>query len=218
MASYTVEDNGLRKPWDGRVWLNPPYTLALLRQFMARMAEHGEGLALVFARTETDWFFEHGWGAASGLLFIRGRLHFHVPEAPVPDHGGEHVWRPHGDAHVCALCGRAKANSGAPSVLIAYGNDDRDILAATPIDGRFVPLRLPRSYVVAALARSWVVALDEWFAALEGPASLDELDRAFATHPKARANRNWRAKIRQSLQRGEFERVEKGVWQRRATA
>ena len=30
---------------------------------------------------------------------------------------------------------RAEANGGAPSVLIAYGDDDRDILAEAPIDG-----------------------------------------------------------------------------------
>lgn len=188
----TAEANALLVPWGGRVWLNPPYSTVAVERFMGRMAEHGRGTALLFARTETDTFFRRVWGAASALLFLRGRLHFvRADGTPAPN------------------------NSGAPSVLIAYGSDDRDILAAAPIDGHFVPLRLPRSVVVAALAPSWRGALEEWFEG-RGPVDLGEVYRAFARHPKARGNRHWREKIRQTLKRGEFERVDKGVWQRRA--
>lgn len=95
---FTIEDNGLAKPWAGRVWLNPPYgpDTAL---WLARLAEHGNGTALIFARTETRMFFENVWTRADSLLFIHGRLHFH-----------------HLDGS------RAKANAGAPSVLVAYGS------------------------------------------------------------------------------------------------
>ena len=34
----TIEDNSLIVPWDGRVFLNPPYTTALIARFMARLA------------------------------------------------------------------------------------------------------------------------------------------------------------------------------------
>jgi len=187
----TIEDNSLILPWDGRVFLNPPYTTTLIARFMARLAAHGRGTALIFARTETDTFFRHVWEAASGLLFIRGRLFF------------------------CRADGvAAKANAGAPSVLIAYGDDDRDILAAAPIDGHFVPLRLPLAVIVPALDQTWAQALGDWFAGRNGPVPLGELYQAFARHPKASRNRHWRAKLRQSLQRGRFERVEQGVWRR----
>lgn len=190
---YTIEDNGLMMPWEGRVWMNPPYSLALIRRFLGRMAEHGCGVALTFARTETEHFHRFVWGAASAVLFLRGRLNFHLPDGR-----------------------RACKNGGAPSVLIAYGNDDRDILAEAPIEGFFVPLRLPRSLVVAAVSETWREVLAEFFARHAEPISLPELYRAFARHRKSRTNPNWQAKIRQTLQRGEYERVERGVWVRRA--
>lgn len=196
-AHYTPADNGLTKPWFGRVWLNPPYSTELVTRFLGRMAEHGEGVALIFARTETDSFHRFVWGAATGLLFLRGRLNFHYPDGR-----------------------RASANGGAPSVLIAYGTDDRDILAVAPIDGAFLALRLERSILMPALdhplAETWREALQDWFDGRDGPVALGDLYRAFAGHPKTAANRHWREKLRQALQRGQFERVDKGLWQRRA--
>lgn len=115
---YTVEDNGLLKPWFGRVWLNPPYgPPPVVGPWMRRMAEHGRGTVLIFARTETDLFFEMVWKRATALLFVRGRLYFH-----------------HLDGK------RAAANAGAPSVLIAYGNDDAQILKNCNIAGHYVAL------------------------------------------------------------------------------
>src|SRR5690606_26178062 len=96
-AHYTILDDGLKQPWHGRVWCNPPYGLEAAK-WLDRLADHGDGIALIFARTETVMFFEHVWAKATALLFIRGRLHFH---------------------HVNGQ--RANANSGAPSVLVAYG-------------------------------------------------------------------------------------------------
>ena len=189
----TVEDNGLLRAWYGRIWCNPPYSVSLVRRFLARMAEHGQGVALIFARTETDHFHRFVWGAASSVLFLRGRINFHLPDGQ-----------------------RAGKNGGAPSVLISYGDEDRDILAAAPIDGFFIPLRLPKSIVVPAIPQTWREALAAFFDGAEGPVCLSDLYRAFARHPKARTNGNWQAKIRQILQRGEYERVERGVWVRRA--
>lgn len=102
---YTVEDDGLSKPWRGRVWCNPPFGLEAVK-WLRRMVEHGNGIALVAARTETAAFFECVWGAASGVLFLRGRPHFHYVDGR-----------------------RAPFNSGAPICLIAYGDDNLTILA-----------------------------------------------------------------------------------------
>jgi hypothetical protein len=78
--TFTRRDNGLLQAWKGRVWLNPPYTNGEIAAWLARLAEHGEGTALIFARTETDAFFSHVWERASALLFMRGRINFHYPD------------------------------------------------------------------------------------------------------------------------------------------
>lgn len=112
----TVHDNGLARPWNGRVWLNPPYGKEAA-QWLERLAAHGKGTALIFARTETSMFFDHVWTKADALLFLRGRLHFHYVTGA-----------------------RAAANSGAPSVLIAYGQADAVTLRDCGLPGAFVPL------------------------------------------------------------------------------
>lgn len=111
---YSLENDGLKRPWAGRVWLNPPYG-AKTGLWLDRLAKHGNGIALIFARTETDMFFEHVWGKADAMLFIKGRLHFH-----------------HCDGR------RAAANSGAPSVLVAYGMENKRKLENSGIDGALV--------------------------------------------------------------------------------
>lgn len=118
-SHFTIADNGLMREWFGRVWMNPPYgTPTIVGPWMRRMAEHNRGVALIFARTETELFFETVWGRASALLFVKGRLHFH---------------------HVDGT--RAAANAGAPSVLIAYGHEDAAALRDCSIAGQFVDLR-----------------------------------------------------------------------------
>ncbi len=112
---YGIEDDGLRQPWVGRVWLNPPYSD--MRRWLARLADHNHGTALIFARTETALWFDLVWGRATAVLFLRGRVSFHYVNGK-----------------------RAKANSGAPSALIAYGDADAATLAARPLPGHYVDL------------------------------------------------------------------------------
>lgn len=109
--------DGLAAEWRGRVWLNPPYGNEAW-VWLARLAEHGQGTALVFARTETAGFVREVWSKAHGVYFLHGRLHFHHAN-------GE----------------RAKANSGAPSCLVAYGEADAERLAMCALDGTYVGLR-----------------------------------------------------------------------------
>lgn len=186
---YTLADNGLILPWLGRVWCNPPYSQSKLGKWLARMADHDHGIALIFARTETDAFFRFIWERASAMLFIRGRLTFHTVDG-APGAG----------------------NGGAPSVLCSYGPADADVLAGCGIAGQFVPLRIPRFIVAGALQQSWATCLREWMRSTRGPVRLDDLYRAFASHPKARANPHYREKIRQELQRGPFANLDRGVW------
>lgn len=111
-------DNGLAHPWHGRVWLNPPYGApAIIGPWMRRMAAHNKGTAIIFARTETALFHECVWEAASAVLFLKGRLHFHRPD------------------------GRQEGPAGAPSCLVAYGRQDALWLELCGLAGAFVSLR-----------------------------------------------------------------------------
>jgi hypothetical protein len=112
----TVEDDGLAHEWEGRVWCNPPYGLEAAK-WLEKLSVHNNGIALIFARTETKMFFQWVWNKATALKFIEGRLHFH---------------------HVDGS--RAKANSGAPSVLVAYGEHNAKILEQSDIKGQFIRL------------------------------------------------------------------------------
>lgn len=207
---YTRRDNGLLMPWEGRIYLNPPYSTAEIVKWLARMAQHDCGTALIFARTETETFFDHVWAKASAVLFIRQRLFFHVgadTSFPNPKGRGGETFVPAG--------GRAPNNAGAPSVLVAYGADDADILACQAIEGQFVPLRIPRSVLVEALAPTWREVVDSLLRQADGPVSLADLYRAIAKHPKAKANPHYAEKVRQVLQHGEgtrFRRVDRGLW------
>ena len=104
-ADIMLSKGGLEAEWSGRVWLNPPFgnqAAAWLR----KLRDHGNGIALIPARTETNMFYESVWGHASAVCFIKGRPHFH---------------RPNGS--------RARFNSGAPITLIAYGKRNAKVLA-----------------------------------------------------------------------------------------
>jgi len=183
--------NGLAHEWFGRVWLNPPYTATEIGEWLRRMAEHNHGTALIFARTDTQAFMHHVWQKADSLLFLYGRLNFH---------------------HASGF--RALKNSGAPSVLCAYGPDDTERLAASRIKGHFVPLRLSRGIVCMMWSQlpSWSEAVYEWIGSRRGTISLSDIYAAFENHPKAKLNQHWRAKIRQTLQKSKFERVAQGKY------
>lgn len=94
---YTKKDDGLIQPWNGRVWMNPPFGKDATK-WLEKLSNHGDGIALVHARTETKMFFDYVWGKADAVCFIKSRPHFHYQNGA-----------------------RAKFNSGAPLCLIAYG-------------------------------------------------------------------------------------------------
>lgn len=110
-----LPEDGLSIEWQGRVWLNPPYGTGIMEPWLEKMAKHGSGIALVFARTETVFFRDYIWNAADALLFIDGRLYFYLPDGT-----------------------RAKGNSGGPSVLISYSESDTEILKRSGIAGALV--------------------------------------------------------------------------------
>jgi hypothetical protein len=101
---YSKPDDGLAKPWSGRVWCNPPFGREAVK-WLRKLRDHGNGVALIPARTETEMFYECVWGKADAVLFVKGRPHFHYVD---------------GD--------RAPFNSGAPICLVAYGEENAEAL------------------------------------------------------------------------------------------
>jgi hypothetical protein len=113
---YTIVDNGLVKKWIARerVFCNPPYGDEAW-PFMQRLAEHRNGIGLLFGRTETKMFREHIWQQADAILFLAGRLTFYLPDGR-----------------------KGKGNSGGPSVLIAYGPENVACLRNCGLPGALV--------------------------------------------------------------------------------
>jgi hypothetical protein len=82
---YDKTQDGLARPWKGRVWMNPPYAQPLIKQFADRLvAEVKKGavthaIALVNNGTETEWFQAMA-GAAAAICFPKGRVRFTSPD------------------------------------------------------------------------------------------------------------------------------------------
>lgn len=124
---FSLDDDGLALPWTGRVWLNPPYSN--VAPWVRKLRRHGNGIALVFARTETAWWHDEIWHSADAILFLRGRLTFLRPD------GG----------HARSNGGRdgGNGNAGAPSALVAYGSHNALRLRVAGIAGALTTPAVP---------------------------------------------------------------------------
>jgi len=98
---YSIEDDGLSQPWDGCVWLNPPYSRSQIKEWINRMVAHNNGIALLAARTDTAIWQKLIFPTATAISFLEGRIRFcHVNGTP------------------------AQGSFTSPLVLIAWGKDN----------------------------------------------------------------------------------------------
>lgn len=108
---YTKLDDGLCKPWRGRVWLNAPYKE--VQTWMLALARHGNGIALTFSRLGTHWFEKVVMPYTTGLLVLTGHLKF-IPKE------GEASTAPHSSVLIAydplgtSFNNSALRNSGLP--------------------------------------------------------------------------------------------------------
>lgn len=110
---YSLVDDGLVSPWDGKVWLNPPYgkhTTAWLK----KMHEHRNGIALVFARTDCAWAHDYIFNA-DAILFLSGRVKF-----------------------VDGLGVTGNSGAGCGSMLAAWGDECVEALRKLSSKGKFI--------------------------------------------------------------------------------
>lgn len=109
-----LPEDGLTTEWEGRVWCNPPFGQQTAA-WLDRMAEHDNGIALVFARTDTIMFRDHVWPYADAIFFLQGRPRFYRPDGM-----------------------QATGNSGGPICLIAYGEENHEALLYSRLPGALV--------------------------------------------------------------------------------
>jgi len=94
---YTKRDNGLALPWFGRVFLNPPYSNP--DPWVEKLVQHGNAIALYFARTDTRWM-HRALDSADAVFFLKGRIPF------------------------VDIKGQKSGSPASPSILLAYGQEN----------------------------------------------------------------------------------------------
>ena len=99
---YDQNIDGLSQIWEGRVWLNPPYSRPLIELFVRKLAEHGNGIALLFNRCDSKMF--------------QDVIRFYRPD------------------------GTRGESPGCGSLLLAFGEDNAEILRNCAIEGKYVQL------------------------------------------------------------------------------
>lgn len=99
----TIVDDGLRAEWDGFVWCNPPYGRET-GLWLKRLAEHGNGICLVFSRTGSRWFQDSAQSASS-VCFVAKRIKF-----------------------ISGATGFPVGTPGADSLLLGWGDRADDVL------------------------------------------------------------------------------------------
>lgn len=80
---FTKDDDGLKQSWNGLVFMNPPFggrngQVPWLQKFI----NHGDGIAIVAARTSAKWF-QDLMPTADAMLFPYGKTKFVKPDGSV---------------------------------------------------------------------------------------------------------------------------------------
>jgi phage N-6-adenine-methyltransferase len=72
--------DGLRQPWAGNVWLNPPYSRGTIGRFIEKLIVEldciQQAIVLTDNRTDTEWFHDLFY-TADVVAFTRGRIGFY---------------------------------------------------------------------------------------------------------------------------------------------
>lgn len=87
---YTIADDGLSLPWEGLVFMNPPFGGRFGHvPWLTKFFDHANGIAIVRAYTSSSWWHDH-MPRAECILFPRGKTKFIRPDGSVgrsPGHG-----------------------------------------------------------------------------------------------------------------------------------
>lgn len=114
---YNKNDDGLLQNWGGRVWLNPPYSRPLIELFMRKMAEHNNGIALLFNRLDSVMMQDVVLKNATSMKILRKRIRFYRPD------------------------GTQGGSPGCGSILFAFGDYNDTILRNNNLQGIYIRLK-----------------------------------------------------------------------------
>jgi len=79
---YTEKEDGLKKEWHGRVFLNPPYKYPLIADFINKLIKEYQmknvisAILLTNNNTDTRWFHEAA-NVSAVICFTNGRINFY---------------------------------------------------------------------------------------------------------------------------------------------
>ena len=131
---YTKADDGLRQPWHGLVFMNPPFGGRNGHvPWLVKFLDHRNGIAIVRAYTSSAWFHKHVVPRAELLCLPRGKTKFHRPDGTIrtaPGHGVVLIGM--GEVACAAL---RNSSLGACAVFVAPYDAAADVDAS---------IRLPR--------------------------------------------------------------------------
>lgn len=104
-----LPDDGLAADWAGRVWLNPPYGKHAV-SWLEKLDKHGNGIALIFGRLETQWIKPF---VRNGYFQIEGRISFLNSDK------------------------NTVSNAGSSSILVPFGRENLGRILISGIKGRW---------------------------------------------------------------------------------
>jgi ParB family chromosome partitioning protein len=89
---YTKADNGLTKPWHGRVWLNPPFSKGNMSAFVDKLLQEYDSGRVTSAILLTNAFTPNVWWqkaghAAAAICLMKKRINFESEGRETP--GGQ---------------------------------------------------------------------------------------------------------------------------------
>lgn len=87
---FTIADDGLKQPWRGMVFMNPPFGGRNGHvPWLVKFLNHGNGIAIVRSYTSAGWWHDH-MHRSDMLLWPRGKTKFIKPDGTIgraPGHG-----------------------------------------------------------------------------------------------------------------------------------